>query len=418
MKLLLFLNLLLVVLMSGCNVITSSEAYVDGKPLDAMPTPQEVFEPVVTDVPTEESVLDDQPIPVESGDYQSGGFYQNWVAFEDGNSNIAMVNPVTGELKQITEDGSSAVMNAEIGSKTFLYSSPTWSSDGEFLAFQQEINTQKSNMVEITMNLWIYDPENETTRIALENEYLSGYSWKPGSHVISYTVLTDPGYFTARGVVDASLAHGIMQVDVKSGEISELVAPQGFSLVHPKWSPDGSLVSFDEVYLMEGRGNFAWYDFSTAIYHSLEKSIGNYDWSPGSDVLAFDNLTYLPSGEERIMLSDRMNELEELFSVSVEEGSFAFSPRFSPSGAQLAYIVGTGSIDEVDGYQLMLQAIDSSEAQMLLEGKQIETFAWSGDGSFLAASLGFYGSAEIVVIDVLNGTVTEVAQGWNPVWQK
>jgi hypothetical protein len=44
--------------------------------------------------------------------------------------------------------------------------------------------------------------------------------------------------------------------------------------------------------------------------------------------------------------------------------------------------------------------------------------AWSGDGSFLAASLGFYGSADIVVIDVLNETSTVVAQGWNPVWQK
>jgi len=54
----------------------------------------------------------------------------------------------------------------------------------------------------------------------------------------------------------------------------------------------------------------------------------------------------------------------------------------------------------------------------LLEGEQIETFAWSGDGSFLAASLGFYGSSDIVVIDVLNETSTVVAQGWNPFWQK
>ena len=102
----------------------------------------------------------------------------------------------------------------------------------------------------------------------------------------------------------------------------------------------------------------------------------------------------------------------------MKEGSFAFSPRFSPSGAQLAYIIGNGSLDQVNSYQLMLQYIDSEEARMLLEGEQIETFSWSGDGSFLAASLGFFGSADIVVIDILNGTVTEVAQGWAPVWQK
>jgi Tol biopolymer transport system component len=81
-------------------------------------------------------------------------------------------------------------------------------------------------------------------------------------------------------------------------------------------------------------------------------------------------------------------------------------------------VVGDGSLDQVNSYQLMVLAVDGSEGKMMLEGEQIETFAWSGDGSFLAASLGFYGSADIVVIDVLNGTVTEVAQGWAPVWQK
>jgi len=416
MKRLLLLNLLLVVLLGGCNVITSSQAYVDGKPVDVLPTPIEVSDPVVTDALSEEPVLDDQPIPIETGDYQTGGFYQNWIAFEDENTNIALVNPVTGEIKQITINGSSVIIT-EVGGQTIQFSQPAWSSDGELIAFKQEFMTQQTDRLDTVTNLWVYEPASETSWMILENVDLSGYAWQPGAHAISYTVRTDPSYFTARGVVDASLAHGIMLVDVKSGEISELVAPQGFSLVQPKWSPDGSLVSFDEVYLMEGRGNFAWYDFTSNTYHSWENAVGGYDWSPAG-ILAYDYLTYIPSGEERIMLNDRMNTVEELFSSSVKEGRFAFAPRFSPSGAQLAYVVGNGSLDEVLGYQLMIQAIDNSDAQMLLEGEQIETFAWSGDGSFISASLGFYGSADIVVIDVLNGTVTEVAQGWNLVWQK
>lgn len=416
MKRFLLLSLMLVLVLSGCNVITSSQAYVDGQPVDAPPTPVEVLEPIVTDTP-DEVILDDQPIPVESGDYQTGGFYQNWIAFEDENTNIAMVNPVTGEIKQITENGN-AVIETNVGGQTIQFSNPTWSSDGELLAFKQVVLTRETEHLDTMMNLWVYEPASETSWMVLEDVFYTGFSWKPGSHIISYGLFVEPGYFTARGQVDASLAHGIMQVDVKSGEISELVAPQGFSLVQPKWSPDGTIISFDEVWLMEGRGNFAWYDLSTSTYYSFEKAIGNYDWSPVADVLAYDILTYIPSGEERIMVSDRMGNLEELFSVSVEEGSFAFSPRFSPNGAQLAYIVGQGSIDQVDGYQLMVQAVDSSEATMLLESEQIETYAWSGDGSFLAAASGFYGSAKIVVIDVLNGTITEVAQGWNPVWQK
>jgi dipeptidyl aminopeptidase/acylaminoacyl peptidase len=416
MKRLILLNLVLVLLLSSCSVITSSQAYVDGQPVDAPPTPEEVLDPVVTDSPTEEPVLDDLPIPVETGDYQTGGFYQNWIAFEDPNTNIALVNPVTGEIKPVTQNASSVIKTGE-DAQTIQFSQPAWSSDGEFLAFKQFILTQKIEHLDVVMNLWVYDPASETSWIVLEGEKLSDFSWIPGSHSISYTLQVEPGYFTDRIEVDESLAHGVMQVDVKSGEISELVAPQGFSLVRPNWAPDGSIISFDEVHLMEGRGNFAWFDVSTSTYHRFERQIGNYSWSPGADVLAYDMLTYIPSGEERIMISDRMGDQEELFSSSIEEGSFAFYPRFSPNGAQLAYVVGFGSIDQVDKYQLMVQAVDSSEASIMLEGKQIETYSWSGDGSFLAASLGFYGSSDIVIIDVLNGTSTVVVQGWNPVWQ-
>lgn len=417
MKRLLLLNLLLVVLLSGCNVITSSQAYVDGQPVDVLPTPVEVLEPVVTDESIQEPVVDDQPIPIETGDYQTGGFYQNWIAFEDQNMNIGLVNPVTGEIKQLTQNGS-PVIKTDQGAQTIQFSRPAWSSDGELLAFKQELLTMEPERLDTVMNLWVYEPATQTSWMILEDVMLSGFSWRPGSETISYTVHVEPGYFTARGQVDASLAHGIMQVDARSGEISELVAPQDFSLVQPKWSPDGSIVSFDEVHLMEGRGNFAWFDFSTNTYHQLEKQVGNYDWSPADDSLVFDNLTYIPSGEERIMMRNLVSGAEDLFSISITEGRFAFSPRFSPSGAQIAYLVGNGSLDQVISYQLMVQAVDSSEAKMMLEGEQIETYAWSGDGSFLAASLGFYGSADIVVIDVLNGTVMEVAQGWAPVWQK
>lgn len=416
MKRFIFLNLVLALVLSSCSVITSSQAYVDGQPVDAPPTPEEVLDPIMTEAPPEE-VIDDQPIPVETGDYQTGGFYQNWVAFVDPNNDISIVNPVTGEIRQITQDGSD-IIPTDQEATVFQYSQPAWSSDGEYLSFLQAELTRKPEHLETVMNLMVYEFSSEKSWIVLEDEMFSGYAWKPGSHTISYSLMVEPGYFIDRVKVDTELAHGIMQVDVKSSEISELVAPQGFTLVQPKWSPDGSIVSFDEVTMMEGRGNFAWYELSTGTYYSFEKQVGNYSWSPGADVLAYDFLTYLPSGIERIMLTDRMGEQEELFSGSVEEGSFAFSPKFSPSGAQMAFIVGKGSIDQVDGYQLMVQAVDSSEAIMLLEGDQIETYSWSGDGSFLAASLGFYGSADIVVIDVLNETVTVVAQGWNPVWQK
>ena len=44
MKRLLLLNFLLVLLMSGCSVITSSQAFVDGVKVDNIPTPEEVID--------------------------------------------------------------------------------------------------------------------------------------------------------------------------------------------------------------------------------------------------------------------------------------------------------------------------------------------------------------------------------------
>lgn len=105
--------------------------------MDALPTPAEVLEPVITDLPSEEPEMDDQPIPIETGDYQSGGFYQNWIAFVDPHNDISMVNPVTGEIKQITRNRSSVIRSGE-GAQTIQFSKPAWSSDGELSKLRPE----------------------------------------------------------------------------------------------------------------------------------------------------------------------------------------------------------------------------------------------------------------------------------------
>jgi len=52
-----------------------------------------------------------------------------------------------------------------------------------------------------------------------------------------------------------------------------------FSDLEPNWSPDGRFLGFDEVLYMEGRGQFAYFDFETQSYMAWDDVIGSYSWS-------------------------------------------------------------------------------------------------------------------------------------------
>ena len=136
--------------------------------------------------------------------------------------------------------------------KFYTYQEPAWSSDGRFLAYERTTYTPLADRTDIKESLWIYDDDSGEMRLLLEDMQITGFAWKPQTHVIAYGEMIDPNYFTGRGTVDASLAKGILGLDLDSGETLELVKPQGFSLVNPKWSADGRFLSFDEG-LFNGR---------------------------------------------------------------------------------------------------------------------------------------------------------------------
>jgi hypothetical protein len=81
---------------------------------------------------------------------------------------------------------------------------------------------------------------------------------------LAYIPELEGEYFTTRGdKPDSTYAKGIIGFEVDSGETVELVKPErGYALYGPVWSPDGRFLSFNELLYMEGRGPFAYYDFS------------------------------------------------------------------------------------------------------------------------------------------------------------
>ena len=330
---------------------------------------------------------------------------------EDGN--LWLLDLLTEEQEQLTSDGRSMFSFSQENSVT--YQQPAWSSDGRFLAYERTTYTPLADRTDIQESLWIYNGESGEMQPILEDLQITGFSWRPQTHMIAYGEMIDLNYFTGRGTVDASLAKGILGVDVDSGEILELVKPQGFSLVNPSWSGDGRFLGFNEVYLMEGGGFFAYYDFENEETIRWERPIGNYSWSADGSLILYDNLTYVPNGEERILINNRMGTEEKVLSPLVEN-RYSSYPIYSPDGSMVAYKTAS-LLEEGPPDSLMVIPASGGEARQLAELVQISSILWSADGNSLVVASGPFDTPKLVRVSAESGEVILLAEGWQPTWQ-
>ena len=338
-----------------------------------------------------------------------------WIAYTGVDENIWLINAATGEKRQVTQDAMPNKPGVE--KETITYCCAQWSSDGRLLAYQRELGTPISSGYHYLDGLWVYDVISGAARQVLENQDVVGYTWKPLTHLIAYALPVAQGYFTKqRGQLSAKDALGIWALNIDEGDPFELVQPQrGFSLVNPKWSKDGRFLAFDEVLGMEGRGQFAHYDFEAKEYVAWDRVIGSYDWAPDSRQIAYDELAYVPSGTERIWLSDRLGKGEQAFSPQYNKG-YAFNPVFSPQGDKLAYLAALNG-PESNQYTLFVQPLETGEPRSLGVFEQAGDLAWSPDGKQLTLFGGPYEERQVQVVTIANGSVMTLAKGNQPAWQ-
>jgi Tol biopolymer transport system component len=401
------LSLLLILLLTSCSA--PLEPAPQEEVISTLPVVENTNPVAATQPPaaTEEVVLPTETEPVVQA---------FWLAYAGPDSNIWLMDVQSGTKEAVTLNGS-AQQAAAAGESSVRYSDPKWSSDGRYLAFAMQRMTILSDRADFQDSVMVYDTKTQEVRPVIENQFLAGFNWRPGTHEISFALSTDPNYFTGRGVVDAALAKGVQSINVESGEQQVIVAPQGYSLVLPRWSVDGRTVTFNEVYLMEGSGQFAFYDLDAQQYFSWGKPVGGYDLTPDGSLLAYDNLTYTPNGEERIFMANLQGGNEAIFSPTpLLENAYAFGPHFSPDGAYLAYLTST-AFNEPALYQLVVQPVGGGEARTLLENENISSVVWSPDGEWLAAAAGQYDVSQIVLVNFADGTSQALGEGWMPAWQ-
>ena len=338
------------------------------------------------------------------------------IAYSGADGNVWLVNPSSGEMKQLTQDAAPSI-NPNTTAPVD-YCCMEWSSDGRLLAFYRQAGTPVEQGMQFAYSLWVYDAASGETRLLLDQQSITGFAWKPLTHLIAYGLPVEPNYFVSRGGVAAELARGIAAVDADSGAVLELVKPErGFTLVNPNWSPDGRFVSFEEVLYMEGRGSFAYYDLEEQKYTSWEKPIGGYDWSPDSAAVVYDTLTYAPSGTERIFRSSREGADEQPLSPDFEPG-YAFSPVYAPQGDWVAYLAELGDPSNSQ-YKLFVQSSQDGEPRELGTFEQPGYLGWSPDGQSLVLGVGPFGSdtRQIVIVSAADGSVKPLVKGSEPAWQ-
>ena len=361
--------------------------------------------------PTSALPASETPASPDSG----GSRYR--VAYIGADGNLWALDPGRDPI-QVTSDAASGAPGSPQNAATITYAPPSLSPDGAFLAYRRDVGVPVESGLSFTFGLWVYDFAAGAAR-QVTDQRPAGFAWKPGTHLLAYGLATAEGYLTSRGgKPNAGLATGVMAWDQDLGQSSELVSPErGYTLVLPQWSPDGRLLSFDEVYLIEGRGMFASYDFEAQKYVAWDEPVGTYSWSPDGTQIAYDGKTYTANGEERIFLNDRQGDQERVISP-VPSGSYASYPVFSPQGDRIAYLVAPVGQDNPQ-FTVTVQELaggepTSGEPRSLGEYEQVLNLAWTPDGSRLVFSAGPYENQQVFELNPADGAANALVEGSQP----
>jgi hypothetical protein len=393
---------------SGTTAATLAPTMADN--VSATPIPQEQ---TATSEPSAPATATPTSTTAET---QPSAGPEAWIAFTGLDGNIWLLEHASGELRPVTQDANPSQPGTPSNQPVISYCCAQWSSDGELLAFKREMGLPNSQGFEYQFSLWIYDFRTGDIQPIMENQMVAGFAWRPGEHSISFGLNIPTQFFLDQS---PELARGIQSVDVDTGEVQEIVAPQnGLPLVNPTWSDDGNILAFEEIMAMEGRGRFAYFDFAADQYYSWEQVIGSYTLSPDVQQIAYDRLAYIPAGDERIWLNTLNGEDEQPLSPDYDPG-YAFSPVFSPTADRVAYLVdvSSGMQAGTPEYNLFVIQISDRQAENLGAFQQATNLSWTPDGDRLLFTAGPLPVRQVVEVFVESAEAVVLTDGSQPAWR-
>jgi hypothetical protein len=303
-------------------------------PVAASATPEATRSPTLPATPRPSPLAAQNPSPPPVATQEQPSPYAGWIAFGYGEENrreIYIMNPATGERRQITNNG-------------FIDESPSFSPDNWKLVYA-------SNRSQAGWELYVYDLKKGTE---LQLTSFDGqarfpvWSRKPGDTRIVFEGRT----------FDTATIINLWMVDSASGELTQLTDSGADS--RPAWSPDGSKIVFGRPTAdTNGDGRITANDISniyTLDLNTMEErkltdtptfNDFNFAWSPDGEWIAFTSVRFDANGDGVINLSDS----RDLFMIpangsgqnseqhlSVEAGP-VFSPSWSPDGRFILVLI-------------------------------------------------------------------------------
>ena len=264
---------------------------------------------------------------------------------KDGNWEIYLVQPGTGEVKRLT-DHKAADTN------------PVWAPDGARIAFVSDR--------EGGPNVWTMKPDGtDLQQLTKKLGSCSGLRWSPDGSKIAFVSAT-----AGRDQIHA--------VEVATGKVAQLTADAGAAR-QPAWSPDGKKLSYTSY--------AAQYATHTVNADGTEKAKltdanGGVDaaWSPDGKRVAYTAYLYGQKPGFRLFTVGADGKGTKQLPASPNVFGNVY-PQWSPDGSKIAFgewVNGT--------VQVAVVGADGSDLKVLTKGEKWahEYARWSPDGKSLS----------------------------------
>jgi Tol biopolymer transport system component len=263
---------------------------------------------------------------------------------KDGNWDIYLVQPGTGETKNLTRHKASDT-------------EPIWSPDGKRIAFVSDRDG--------TADIWMMNADGTKPKpLTNKQGACSNLRWSPDGSRIAFV---SPNKANRDQVFTVEVAKGTVK------QITTLTSPSR----QPAWSPDSKTLSY--TYYV---GRYSTYTVATTggVKKKLTDTHGGVDaaWSPDGSRIAFGAITdpnnsgfclftITPDRKTQVQLTDTPNSYGNVY------------PQWSPDGTQISY----GEL--VDGVlQVAIINADGSGAKVITAKHQHAFTRWSPDGKSLS----------------------------------